>query len=211
MSCGRTQCSPRGHGRHGAAETPSVLVFHPLGRKELVDRLHGERVFAGDAYRAATGECVDAVLNRGTPLSHHLRARQLVLMHSEGVREVPRRERSGDVPHVRANGAHPGAVLCVPHQRDSPAVRERLEGVPARVLVDAHDHRPTVLQSGKAGVSRALCREGRGGGDRNQTGGDLRVHAIVDAPGPVFVAAGGQGRPCHDSVGTSSGTGCARR
>ena len=147
-----------------------MLVFHPLGGEELMDRPHGEGIAARDTDRPAAGERVDAVRNRGPPLPHHGFPGKLVLMDLEGMSEVTCGERSGDVLHVRADGPHTGGVLRVPDQTDAPSIREQIEGMVARVLIDAHHHLPAVLHGGETGVGRTLRRERCCGGYRNQPG-----------------------------------------
>src|SRR5262252_5573688 len=99
-----------------ARKSLSAMVLHPLGGEKLVNRPHRDGIGGGDADRASSRKRVDAVANGGTPLPHHRRSRQLVLMHLEGVREIPRGESLRNVLYVGTDRPHAGAVLRVADQ-----------------------------------------------------------------------------------------------
>ena len=127
-------------------------MIMPLKGEELVDGRDRGRVYARQSNDRTSRNRISRVSDDGPPRSHLTSSRNLTSMHETGQREVASSEGAGDQPHVSSNLRHAGSIVRVSLESDPATIRQWLELVKRRVLIDAHRNMPTCLYLGEGAV-----------------------------------------------------------
>src|SRR5229473_1430565 len=142
-----TLCSRGGPRVH--AFVRAGMMSAPLKRQELMDRRDRGRIGAPDPHLGATRAVAFLIMHGGTPSGHDRGARHDRRVHLKWLREIPRRERRRDVPHVLADGRDPSRVRPADTvEDDAPTIGEIFKHVRRGVLIHTH-HPPAARLRGR--------------------------------------------------------------
>jgi hypothetical protein len=117
----------------------SRAMIHSLKRQKVVNGRDGFWILAGDDHFPTTGKISRRVSDVLRQPLHYSGARDFARrVHETGHRKISPTECRRDGPHVRPDGRLPLRIRFLSLKDNAATVRQRLEDVLRRVLVDAH-------------------------------------------------------------------------
>lgn len=134
---------------------PGRAMVLTLEGEKGVDRGDGDGIRGPDADFRTRGPIGDDIADGRPALGHHAGARNGLRVHGERLAEIAAAEVVGHLAHVPANRRDARAVRCIRAiEYDATAVRQRLEDVGGRVLIDPHHGAAAGLHAREGAIGR---------------------------------------------------------